>query len=87
LLVLVDSKTWHQKWNTYDVDESAMIQMNIARGLSRRLRHADETLFRGLVTEMESIDESLSILTSRCVSKVVCGETISCQSSNLLEPR
>lgn len=48
---------------TRDLEQFAMVQMNIARELSRRLRCADETLFRGWIADIELTDENLSILT------------------------
>jgi CRP/FNR family cyclic AMP-dependent transcriptional regulator len=45
-----------------NLEQFAIIQMNIARELSRRLRIADERLFRALI-EAEVIDEGVSILT------------------------
>jgi CRP/FNR family cyclic AMP-dependent transcriptional regulator len=45
-----------------DLEQFTIIQMNIARELSRRLRVADERLFQSLA-ETEWIDESLAIST------------------------
>jgi CRP/FNR family transcriptional regulator, cyclic AMP receptor protein len=45
-----------------DAEQFAMIQMNIARELSRRLRAADERLFQALA-DAQSIDDEVSIVT------------------------
>lgn len=44
-----------------DLEQFAIIQMNIARELSRRLRTADERLFQ-MLAEEESLDEDVAIL-------------------------
>jgi CRP/FNR family cyclic AMP-dependent transcriptional regulator len=45
-----------------DLEQFALIQMNIARELSRRLRIADERLFR-VLAETESVDHGVTIST------------------------
>ncbi|MGA8055241.1 MAG: cyclic nucleotide-binding domain-containing protein, partial [Burkholderiales bacterium] len=46
-----------------DLDQFALIQMNIARELSRRLRAADERLFRAWVSAASPVSEHSALVT------------------------
>ncbi|MGH8500942.1 MAG: cyclic nucleotide-binding domain-containing protein [Gammaproteobacteria bacterium] len=61
LAIELSSATLFEVYNR-DLEQFTLIQMNVARELSRRLRSADERLFRALA-QTEVMEQSLSIST------------------------
>jgi len=62
LAIELSSATLFEVYNR-DLEQFTLIQMNIARELSRRLRGADERVFRALAETDVMMEQSLSIST------------------------